>query len=276
MNFFDDEVKIIEKFQNVKTQEVFFPLQTENVISVFNTIYDKNNWGHWKNNSGKSDPPPDFFSEKYNVMMEVMRVDDHAHYNEKGVLINPVNQRESMIQKEIRQNFLSRDPKFDFSKLNIIVNALSGLPTNEDHNYHFYYDNFKRVLKKHMDSIPLYKENHPNKKLIFFIFDESTGYLVTDEQTAKKKLEAGEYFNADPVLHFLDKKFIDVFRNIDIDYLIWYAPYKMFYGAPIQLPDKTFYGVPIQFPKVCVFDVKKCCYENLVEYPDNLIVSSEA
>lgn len=264
MNFFDNEQRIIENFQFVLAQEVFFPLQTEDAISVFDAIHNKDSWQYWKNNSGKADPPPDFFSEKFNMMMEVMRVDDHAHYNEKGVLVNPVNQRESILQKELRQNFLSRDPKFDFSTLNIRVNALSGLPTNEDHNYHFYCDNFKRVLDNHTESIPIYKSNHPDKKLIFFVFDESTGYLITDEDTAKRNLVAGEHFFAYPMWHFFDNKFVNVFRHSGIDYLIWYTPYKMFHGCPIQPP------------KVCVFDVKNYNYEDMVNYPDDLIVSSEA
>jgi hypothetical protein len=263
MNFFDDEQKIIDKFQMVLTQDVFFPRQTKDAVTVFKAVHNSENWGKWKNNSGKADPPPDFLCEEYNMMMEVMRVDDHAHYNEKRVLVNPVNQRESMLQKEVRERILSENPGFDLSGIDIMINAISGLPTNEDHNYKFYYENFKRVLDKHIKNIPLYKANHPDKKLVFFVFDESTGYLVTDAQTAQKEMVAGEFFYAEPVWHFFDKKFIAVFRNSDIDYLIWYAPNKMFHGAPIQPPE------------VCVFDVKKYKYKRLFDYPVNLIVSSE-
>lgn len=145
------------------------------------------------------------------------------------------------------------------------MNAVTDLPSNEDHNYQFYCENFKRALEKHIKKIPLYRSNHPDKKLIFFVFDESTAYVqVDDPEFAKRGPLAGEPFEAALVWHFTDKRFLDVFRNADIDYLIWYTPYKHFWGAPVQLP------------KVCVFDVKHYNYKHVVEYPEELIMSTEA
>jgi hypothetical protein len=111
----------------------------------------------------------------------------------------------------------------------------------------------------------LYRSNHPNKKLIFFVFDESTAYVqVDDPEFAKRGPVALEPYEAESVWHFMDKRFLDVFRNADIDYLIWYAPYKIFYGAPVQPP------------KVCVFDVKNYNYKHVADYPEELIMSAEA
>lgn len=265
MNFFDNEEKIIEVFQTSLLEEVYFPVETKDAISVFQSIYNSWKWKKWINNSSKSSPPPDFYSEKYKMMMEVMRVDDHAYFTDKGVLINPTNQKESILQKEIRRKILEQTPQFDLSKVDIWVNAVSGLSSNEDHNYQFYYNNFRRVLEKHIENIPSYRSNHPNKKMIFFVFDESTGYLlVQNEGLAKRGPVAHEFFQANPLWHFLDKRFLDVFQHSDIDYLIWYTPYKIFHGAPIQPP------------KVSVFDMKKCNFENVVLYPEKYIISSEA
>lgn len=265
MNYFDNEEKIIECFQSVSKSEVYFPAQTGKCLKIFNSIYNKRSWKKWINNSVKSNPPPDFFTVKLSLMMEVMRVDDHAHFNEKGVLINPVNQRESIIQKEIRKKFKADNSELDLATIDIIVNASSGLPSNEDHNYHFYYSNFQRVLKKHINKIPLYRKNHPDKELIFFIFDESTGYLVADDEDLVKRGPVPlEWFKATPLCHFADERFISVFKETDIDYIVWYTPYKMFHG------------VEVQPPKVCVFDVNKINDDNMIQYPEKYIISSEA
>lgn len=265
MNFYDDENEIIDVFQTMRMREVHFPVLSSGAIAVFEAIYRRNRWRKWIDNSGKADPPPDFYSDKYGYMMEVMRVDDHAHYNEKGVLVNPVNERESILQKEIRQRILKKNPHADLSNIKIMINAWPRLPSTEDHNYNFYCDNFERILAKHIKNIPLYRKNHPGKKLIFFVFDESTGYLqVDDPELVKRGPVALEPFSARPLFHFSDKRFIDVFRDSDIDFLVWFTPYKMFHGAAKQ---------PY---KVCVFDVKRLRNKHFIDYPKDLIISSEA
>ncbi len=234
---------------------------------MFYSIYKKKKWKEWEGNFKKSDPPPDFFSNKMQLMMEVMRIDDHAHYNEDGVLVNPVNQRESMIQKQVREKFKEKYPNIDLSNVDVFVNAVSGLPSIEDHNYGFYYENFKRVLEKHIKNIPLYRNNHPDKELIFFVFDESTAYVVVDDENFVKQGPIPlKWFTAQPLWHFYDKKFLDVFKETDIDYLIWCTPFKFFHGESIVN----------QPPKVCVFDVRNHNYSENAEYEEKFIVSSEA
>ena len=167
MSFYDDERMIIEYFQMVSNSEVHFPFRSRGTIDAFKSVRNTKKWANWTYNAGKADPPPDFFSEKYHLMMEVMRIDDHAFVNEKGVLINPVNMRESKIQREIREKIKSSQPDADFGSIKIVVNAVTDLPSTEDHNYLFYYANFWRALEKHIKKIPLYRSNHSDKKLIF-------------------------------------------------------------------------------------------------------------
>lgn len=45
----------------------------------------------------------------------------------------------------------------------------------------FYKKNFTRVLQKHDDSAELYRKNHPGFRLIYFIMDESSGYICTTD-----------------------------------------------------------------------------------------------
>lgn len=262
MNYFDDESVIIDWFQIVQDSEVFFLHHSKESEWVFRTVRNTSKWKHWVNSSGKSDPPPDFYSDKYGMMMDVMRIDDHTRLTRKGRPSNPVNQRESSIQKELRESgILDNFPKLE----SVFVNAITDIPTHEDHNYQFYYTAFERTVKKHIESIPLYRENHPGHKVIFFIFDESSGYVQVDsKELAQRGIKRGEAFLASMYLQFLDKRFVDVFRGSDIDYVIWFSPFKHFES-----------NCPYPMPTVCVYDVKNYNYEHIVEFPEELIVSTE-
>jgi hypothetical protein len=156
---FDDENRIIEHFQDVVNNSVvFFPQETEAAIQAFVSIHDKQNWAKWKDSSGKDDPPPDFFSNETGFMMEVMRVDDHAYENKKGRVINPTLARETQLRKEIaNRGILAPFPNHKY----IYINADTRLPTDQDHNYVFYKENFVRTVKNHASKVTLYRQNHP-------------------------------------------------------------------------------------------------------------------
>ena len=97
------------------------------------------------------------------MMLEVMRVDDHG-FKKKGKIINQSLAREHMVERELREaGILDQFPNLK----SIIINADSGLPTEEDHNYCFYYDNFRRTLEHHKSKIGNYRMNHPGYKTIF-------------------------------------------------------------------------------------------------------------
>ena len=162
MNYFDNEENILEWFPNTFEQQVLFPIENAECIELYLSLSDEQRFPDWINSSGKGDPPPDFYNPQINMMMDVMRVDDHGHVVGKGKYINPVNQRESKIQRELRETgFLDMFPNVQ----SVFVNAVTDLPEKEDHNYQFYVENFKRTLEKHIKSIPLYRKNHPNYKV---------------------------------------------------------------------------------------------------------------
>lgn len=164
MNLFDDENEIISYFQEVENCDVYFPVKSLSAVSFFKRIHNKDLWKNWTDSSNKSAPPPDYYSDKYCSMMEIMRIDDHAHKNKKGKIVNPTNIRESEIQREIREQLGEKNCEH----MKILVNAVTRLPTFEDHNYKFYLDNFTRTLNHHKEKISLYRKNHPNFKLAFF------------------------------------------------------------------------------------------------------------
>lgn len=144
-----------------------------------------------------------------------------------------------MIQKQIRKSGLL--DSFPNVK-NVIVTAVTDLPTDEDHNYKFYYSNFERVLMKHNNQIDLYGKNHPGYKTIFLVLDESSAYFemesIMDNGVIKGK----------PHYWFWDNSFVNILKKLNIDYLIWYAPFK-YYEVPLG-EEKS------DLPEVCVIDIK--------------------
>ena len=264
MNYFDEENRIIEHFQGVDCKSVFFPFQSDIAIHIFESIHDIDNWGKWVNSSGKSDPPPDFYCKDFRYMMDVMRVDDHSFKNKKGKLVNPVNMRESKIQAELIKKGI---PELFPNVNGIIVNAVTDLPTQEDHNYKFYKKNFVRAIEQHKSKIDLYRSNHPDYKLIFFVVDESSGYIQTTmpEMAQRKNVQAGEKYSGYPHFYFWDEYFLKPVIGSDIDFLIWFTPFKYIWAET---------GL-IDLPHVCVYDVKSMDIETK-KYDENLMMSYES
>lgn len=261
MNYFDNEKNILDWFRNTFEQQVLLPVENKECIELYFSLSDEKKYVNWINSSGKSDPPPDFYNPKIKMMMDVMRVDDHGRIVGNGKYINPVNQKESKIQRELRESgFLDMFPNVQ----QVFVNAVADLSETEDHNYKFYLENFRRTLEKHIRRIPLYRTNHPGYKVVFFVFDESCGYVVADSQEViQRGVRKGEMFYGYPYLCFMDKRFVEVFVGTDIDYVIWFSPFKHFESDMPELPT------------VCIYDVKKMDLLECEEYPEELIISTE-
>lgn len=236
LNFFDNESRIIEFLQYTKLNKVWFSNNSDVLEKIFLSIYDKKEWKFWHDSSGKSDPPPDFYNDKLKLMMDVMRIDDHAFENKNGKIVNPTNQRESEIQKEIRNSgILDNFPNVEY----VMVTAPTNLPKDEDHNYEFYHSNFERVLMKHNNQIDLYETNHPGYRTIFLVLDESSPYFEMEARMQNGALVGEHHY------WFWDNIFTNVLRKLKLDYLIWYTPYK-------ALCEKG----KIDLPEVCVFELK--------------------
>ena len=240
MGIFDKENEIIEYFQTiVSPPEVALIPENDEMERVFQSISDEESWAKWTDTSGKNDPPPDFYCDEYGLMMDVMRVDDHGYISEKGKTVNPTLTREREVTKELQENGILG--QFPGVKLHLLVDTK--LPTEEDHNYRFYRDNFVRTVEAHKKKIHRYRENHPNCKVIFFVFDESSAYMEPLRKTnnpVKGQLHCGRVH-----VWFNDSAFIKVLKDSDIDYLVWFTPYKMieFLGKGLELPRAVVYNI---------------------------------
>ena len=219
MLFARKEVNLVNGFQMLDTREIFLVHETEEIENIVASILTPEIWSKWTDASAKDVPPPDFYCDELNLMMEVMRVDDHG-FKKKCNIINPTYDREHQVEKQLREAGILDM----FPNANLFITANTGLPTEQDHNYTYYLENFKRTIGNHVIKIPKYRENHPNYKLILFVYDESSAYFE-DACTISPN---GIIASGRPHMFMLDESFTQAFKNSDIDYFIWFAPYKRF------------------------------------------------
>ena len=254
MGIFDNEIEIIEFFRTARKNEVLLLPEKDKIAEkIYLSIVEE--WDKWTNSSGKSDPPPDFFSDELGLMMDVMRVDDHGYIGRNGkTTVNPTLRRESEVMRELQGKGIF--DMFPNAKPHLIVDTK--LPTDEDHNYVFYRDNFNRTVGSHIKKITNYRANHPGLKTIFMIFDESSPYFECLESHPVRRI--GDIQSGQPHLWFWDSAFMDVVKASDIDYLVWFTPYKhcdMFSSI----------GERVELPKAVVMNIKNIqelfrCYKS--------------
>ncbi|MDE5768125.1 MAG: hypothetical protein K2H82_01945 [Oscillospiraceae bacterium] len=246
MIFGEKETDIIEHLQlfyMTGLQRIaLLPSPNPELENILDKVCNQEKWNNWVNSADKSAPPPDFYSDEFKIMLDVMRVNDHEHKGKKGKLYNPSMAHERQMLKELEQSGILAQ----FPGAKVFLNGDTQLPTYEDHNYNLYLKCFRRVISKHIDSIPLYQKNHPGYKVIFLVFDESSAYFESEQPIdTKKQLQKGEGMSGRPHFFFLDDDFLNAFIDKGIDYLFWYTPYKLFeYITP-----------PLELPTLCVYDL---------------------
>ena len=263
MQTFNNESMILEMFRNVKAKEILLLGNFFKCKCIYFALTGVLNRKKWIDSSGKKDPPPDFYDNKHKLMMDVMRIDDHAYVDEKGRVQNKTLQREGELIKAINQP--GRDD------IQLFVFGDTKLPTNEDHNFERYYKNFERVFKEHEKKLELYQANHPGFKTIFFICDESCAYVEAPNIKWKNKegTEGCIIPSCKAHLFCLDKKFVNIIKESKIDYVIWYTPWKLLrYERKNKIAEYP-------LPKCAIFDVKNLTDKKLIDYNYELMMSSE-
>lgn len=265
MIFGENEADIIEHLQlfylTGLQRIALLPTPTPELESILDQVCNQEKWTNWIDSSGKSDPPPDFYSDEYKIMMDVMRVNDHEHKGKKGKLYNPSMTRERQMYNELEEAGMLKQ----LPNAKVYLNGDTQLPTHEDHNYDLYLKCFRRVIAKHINSIPIYKENHPGYKVIFLVFDESSAYFEEEQAIDhKKQLHKGSGMSGRPHFFFVDDDFLSAFADKGIDYLFWYTPYELFkHITP-----------PLELPTLCVYDLSVKPFPHQTYEYDNSRMSS--
>ena len=259
----DNENFILENFRMVSKRETLLLGDNFTCAKIRDSLVNYFKRKHWIDSSAKNAPPPDFYNDKLKMMMDVMRIDDNAYVDKQGKVQNPIYKKEN----ELLKSYLGNDYKKVRDDISCFVIASSGLPTQQDHNFTRYFDNFKRVFEHHNKKVANYKKNHPGYKTIFFVFDESTAYIeALDKQYIKDNPQEGELSCGQPHLACCDKRFLDIIINSEVDYVIWYTPYKLI----TDINGKMF-----PLPKVAIIERAKIPQEAFQIYNSDLMISSE-
>lgn len=210
----------------------------------------------WVDNSINTNNPPDIINDDLKVFFEVMRFDDHSNNGKE----NPNRDRASKMEEELYEKMP------DAINKRVFINAVTDLPTDDDHSYKKYLNGFKRTVEKHLKKLPNYISNYPNYKKGFLVLDESSGiYYELVNRLRKEELEHPTNAQCLPHFFFFDKDFVNIFINSDLDYLIWYAPYKI---------DTN--HIELTMPKVIFYDIKNFKFHNyLMEYDEPRMISCE-
>lgn len=264
MDLYSSEKEIIAFFQSIEPEET--ALIPENRLSekFFHSIYEHECWGYWIDSSAHNDPPPDFYNDNDHIMMDVMRVDDHGYKNGKGKTVNPTKERESKLWHELKDAGIFET----FPNAKSLLIADTKLPTDEDHNYRFYRNNFVDTIEKHKKKIAYYKRNHPGYQIVFFVFDESSMYCSSGKWNKNKVPFVGDIICGAPHLWFADAEFLRVVLHSEIDFLIWFAPYKH-----ADMFDAI--GKPVVLPRAAIINVKQYPKDILRKYELQSMVSAE-
>lgn len=256
--YFDNELNILKDIHELRPSECCIISDKEGsknylrTARIIDRILDDKTLSNWIDNS-KSSLPPDLINEEDSLMMEVMRVDDHSPDGKN----NPSLARQREMGKEA-QEFLEQMPK----DVRFIANAVTDLPTDKDHNYKFYYSSFQRTLRKHLSKLEQYKKNHPNKKVIFLVFDETSG--VYCERVSR----SGNRFKARLHFPFCDNRFLNEFIDSELDYLMWYIPYNHYETI----------GKHLILPRLILFDIKNARNGDMLQrfdYDEEKMMSNE-
>ena len=255
---FDSESHILEWVSQLEPRQCAIISDFEgsenyqNAARVLETLVEDELFDRWKDNSASA-LPPDFIDEKDGLMMEVMRFDDHSPDGKK----NPNLARQRQMSRELEPMM----HLFPNAK-HVIVIPATDLPTEEDHNYRFYYNGFKRTVAKHLAKIPSYHKNHPGMKTVFLAVDESSGVYFErvpgDEETNFGKLH----------IPFFDTRFLEAFERSDLDYLILFCPFNHYES----------FGGHLKLPNLIIFDVKNMATSDMlqrIDYDEARMFSSE-
>ena len=222
----------------------------------------------WVDHSGKNEEPPDFINHSKQLMMEVMRVDDHERMGDDGKnFINPLRARESKLIKEYEpelRNIMSgcaSNPQFALA-------ARTNLLTDEDHSYEKYLTSFSRIVNKHAEKAALYRRNYPGYKLVFFVMDESSFCMEENKNDSDSRNHSiGATVEGRPHIHFADEVFLDAIINSNADYFVWYTPFK---HAELFARD----SVP-SLPESVIYDMSQIPNHS-ISYDSTRMVSCEA
>lgn len=244
-----------------------FPLTIQgDEITIAKQLLKMKHSDAWINSSGKNDLPPDFYSEKFKLMADIMQINDSERTKKRNIQ----READSKLYDDLEQSgILDKFPNLQQIE---ILNPCQNIETNQHHRYSWYIKSFNRIVSKHKDSIELYRSNHPEYKLIFVIHDESEPYCQLPSCLIDtSKIKQGDVLQSEPHYPFLDRNIMQTFIDSDIDYVVWYMNNKDYnYLDDDGLSTRTSFRKIIVFSPNALNKTEFKDYYNCRMFPVNL------
>lgn len=254
-NRFDGEYSEFQQIYNLlnepeRSAYSFFGLSKQLAQTIYTSILDKESWGDL---TAPSTNRPDFYSSKHSIMMEFMNIDCET-IHEDGT-IDPVN------SKEIGSNMraVGKSGLIENNADVTVFTTPSVDYSGKKDSYTNYINGAKRVISKHIDNIPEYHTNHPNSTLGFVFIDFTLPYMVCKSKEDVVRFNSGEEVHVELHHWCRDEAIINLLKDKDIDFVIWYTPYKI----------KDYNIINPEWPQLCIFNPRLV---ETVSYDPELVV----
>ena len=193
---------------------------------------------------------PDFEDPAASLLLEAMVVDDHPRPGRK----DRTRAREGAVLRELKEAGLDVRPD-----VRVFASVSSRLPTDQDHSYGAYVDQFTRTVLNHASKAESYRAERPGYDLGFLVLDESTAYLETLGSFGPPGIGRPHWW-------FADSAFVDAMMHSSADCVVWLTPYKSMHAA-----DKGEFPLPT----MTIIDVALLSRKEHVVYDARRMVSSE-
>lgn len=232
------------------------PNENNNVLLLRGNSFEKKILRYLKNvrsfvdNNGHDCLPPDYYSDRFSCMFDVLRIND----TEVKKTFNPIIAQEQKMRKEYKKAGLLDSPY-----IHMAFEAETSGDVNE-HSFKKYKKQAQRVIKEHIDKIPIWKKEHPSiQHKGLFIFDE-TGLCFEGIKAHVKDDYFSYSFNGErgPIIHetWNDIVFMQPLYKSDLDFVVWFNPYKnnsdVLYKYNIMNSGKPY----IKYPTIIIVDTR--------------------
>lgn len=249
--FLDKEEDIMNMISYLKKNE--FTLLPHNSFTqkIMNVLRE----GRMTANNSHDALPPDYYSEKENIMFDVLRINDTEV--RKGY--NPQKMRERKIEREVRKN---TNGMFR-NDVNYIINS----ENPNEHRFEYYINQGVRVISSHLKNVVIWEREHPTIR--------DKGLLICDETSffAEGKIFINPYATSEDdiflrriyKMHYpwIDENFMKIIYSSNLSFIVWYMPFR---------PHAFNHPITNNYPYIVVMDLRFKKREKLESYNPDLII----
>lgn len=239
-NLNEQEEQIIKSFQDIdklENDKIAFFNYSKDIRDVILSIHNKEKWKKWTSIENEKK----FFNDELSLVMEINTLNDNDVENNKCQV------KDSQI-KSLGKIFKDFD------------NDLYKNSIGDSNSYGNYISNLEKIIKNYNQKSDLIKQNNPNKKLVFYLYDETSAYVEMFQEVNPISLITNDNKIKKIHCHFFDKEIMDIVFKCKADYFLWYSPNK----------NLTINGVTDTPPIMYVYDannkIEKDILNEVVQY----------